>query len=136
VTDSELEPFFASDLAAEVRREYFSHTEHGIPTGEATHHVLATFRDLLDDPHDGPVVFLALAAMQIRDGYVLPIIRETALELINTGVAKRAYASSDLSITRQRKDLLASLLAALEAAEPTRVEYEPKGSRDREGAEE
>jgi hypothetical protein len=122
VTDKDLEPFFASDLAAEVRREYFSHTEHGIAAGEATHHVLTTFRDLLDDPHDGPVIFLALAAMQLRDGYVLPVIRETALDLINTGAAKRAYANNDLAITKQRKALLASLQEALEAAEPTRVE--------------
>lgn len=122
VTDAELEPFFASDLAAEVRREYGSLAEHGIPSGEATHHVLTTFRDLLDHPNEGPVVFLALAALQLRDGYVLPVIRETALELINTGAAKRAYASTDLGVMKQRKQLLASLLAALEAAEATRVE--------------
>jgi hypothetical protein len=65
---------------------------------------------------------------------VLPVIRETATELINTGAAKRAYASNDLNVTRQRKALLASLLSALEAAESTRVEEDPMVSRDREGA--
>jgi hypothetical protein len=127
VTDDALEPFFASDLAAEVRREYFSRTQHGIGSGEATHHVLATFRDLLPDPHDGPVIFLALAAVQVRNGAVLPIIRETALELIHTGAAKRAYAGNDSGLMRQRKQLLTALEAALESAE-TRV-VEEKGPR-------
>ena len=114
MTTDELDCFFASDLGAEVRREYDLRASHGVPTAEATRDVLAIFRDLLTDPHDGPVVFIALAALQLRQGSVLPFIRETALDLIQTGEARRAYASDNFDVTQQRKVLLAAMEKALE----------------------
>jgi hypothetical protein len=116
VTDDELLPFFASDVAAEVRREFELRANHGVSVQEATGDVLGLFRDLLDDPHEGPVVFLALAALQLRDGRVMPFIRDAALDLIRTGEAKRAYASTDPTVTQQRRKLLIAMEAALEAS--------------------
>ena len=114
VTDDELEPFFASDLAAEVRREFDARADHGVPIPDTTRDVLAHFRDLLADPHEGPVIFLALAALQVRAGHVMPFVRDAALDLIRTGEARRAYASTDPNVAKQRKQLLASLEAALD----------------------
>jgi hypothetical protein len=117
VTDDELEPLFASDLAAEVRREFSGRTDHGIPVPDATRDVLAHFSDLLADPQEGPVVFLALAGLQFRLRRLMPFVRDAALELIRTGEARRAYPTTDPTMNRQRKQLLATLEASLESAE-------------------
>jgi len=114
MTDADYEPFFASDLAAEVRREYTSRVDHGVPVADATRDTLAIFRDLLADPQEGPVIFLALAALQVQDGRVMAFIRDAALDLIATGEAKRAYANTDPMVSRQRRELLANLEAALD----------------------
>ena len=55
-------PFLASDLAVEVRNVYFEHAGTGIGPGAATAAVFDAFRNLLDDPNEGPVIFLALGA--------------------------------------------------------------------------
>lgn len=117
MTDADYEPFFSSDLAAEVRREYTSRVDHGVPIADATRDTLAVFRDLLADPQEGPVVFLALAALQVQDRRLTSFVRDTALDLIGTGEAKRAYANTDSTISRQRKELLEKLEAALETAD-------------------
>lgn len=117
MTDDELYPFFASDLAAEVRREYDVRIDHGVPTAEATRDVLALFRDLLADAQEGPVIFLALAALQLRANRVMPLIRDAVVDLIRTGEAKRSFPMADGAMSRQRKQLLATLEAELEAAE-------------------
>lgn len=114
MTDAEYEPFFASDLAAEVRREYTSRVDHGVPVADATRDTLAIFRDLIADPQEGPVIFLALAALQVQDGRVMTFIRDAVLDLIATGEAKRAYANTDPTMSRQRRELLAKLESALE----------------------
>lgn len=114
LTDDELEPIFASDLAAEVRREFDGRADHGVPIPDVTRDVLAHFRDLLADPQEGPVIFLALAALQLRAGHVMPFVREAALDLLRTGEAKRAYANTDPTVSKQRKQLLAGLEAALD----------------------
>lgn len=116
MTDDDFEAFFASDLAAEVRREYTDRIDHGVAVADATRDVLALFRDLLSDPQEGPGLFLALAAMQLRDGRVMSVVRSVTLDLIGTGEARRAYGSTDPTISRRRKELLASLEAGLEAA--------------------
>lgn len=117
MTDEDLEPFFASDLAGEVRREFSARTDHGVPVADATRDVLAAFKDVLADPQEGPVVFLALAALQLRAGRVLPVVRDAALDLIGTGEARRAYPSADPVTVRERKRLLAAMEAALDSAD-------------------
>lgn len=114
MTDDELEPFFASDLAAEVRREFDGRADHGVPIPDVTRDVLAHFRDLLADPQEGPVIFLALAALQLRSGHVMPFVRDAALDLIRTGEARRAYANTDPNVSKQRKQLLAAMEAVLD----------------------
>ena len=130
MTDDELEPFFASDLATEVRREFDGRADHGVPIPDVTRDVLAHFRDLLADPHEGPVIFLALAALQLRSGHVMPFVRDAALDLIRTGEAKRAYANNDPSVVKQRRQLLANLEAALDPEPPD--DADPAAGRHRE----
>ena len=114
MTDADFQAFYASDLAGEVRREYLSRIDHGVAVADATRDVLAIFADLLADPQEGPVIFLSLAAAQVQDGQVLAFVRDTAMDLIQTGEAKRAYATSDSTVLKQRRLLLRGLEEALE----------------------
>jgi hypothetical protein len=115
MTDADFQAFYASDLAGEVRREYLSRVDHGVMIADATRDVLAIFADLLADPQEGPVIFLALAALQVQDGRVLAFIRDAALDLIGTGEAKRAYATAEPTVQKQRRLLLRGLEEALES---------------------
>ncbi|MGC4034012.1 MAG: hypothetical protein QM754_20215 [Tepidisphaeraceae bacterium] len=107
-------PFLAADLAIDVRSVYDDHLTAGESHGMATAAVFATFRNVLDDPDDGPVVFLAIAAIQLRERAVLEPIRDAAIALITSGDAQKAYRPADANISRDRKvalNQLAGLLA-------------------------
>jgi hypothetical protein len=111
-------PFLASDLAQEVQNIYFERTGVGTGAGPATQAVFETFRDLLSDPDEGPVIFLALASVQLRRGAVLAPLRDAALALIESGDANRAWRQSDSFVNQQRKSALRVLAERLEHAPP------------------
>ena len=96
----------SSDLAQEVRSEFEGRLAVGLPVPTATAHAFARFRTALADPDDGPVVILALAALQWREGYVQAVIRDAAVDLIDTGEATAAYRSADAAARRGRAALL------------------------------
>ncbi|MGN6506094.1 MAG: hypothetical protein ACTHM6_11080 [Tepidisphaeraceae bacterium] len=102
-------PFLQSDLAQEVRQVYFEQTGVGVDAGPATHAVFQRFGDLLGDPNEGPVVLLAIAAVQLQAGAVLPPIREAALAMIDDGTAARAWRQSDIRSIKQRAAALEAL---------------------------
>ena len=72
-----------------------------------------TFRNLLADPDDGPVVFLAIAAVQLREHHLLDPIRDAALSLIDSGDAQRAWRPVTADVARDRRAFLAQLAALL-----------------------
>ena len=96
----------SSDLAQEVRAEFEGRVSVGVPVTMATAHAFSRFRTALTDPDDGPVVILALAALQWREGFVQAVIRDAAIDLIDSGEATAAYRSPDASARRGRRDLL------------------------------
>ena len=96
----------SSDLAQEVRAEFEGRVAVGLSVPTATAHAFARFRTALADPDDGPVVILALAALQWREGHVQAVIRDAAVDLIDSGEATAAYRSPDASARRGRADLL------------------------------
>jgi hypothetical protein len=108
-----LSALLASDLAVEVSAVFNGRRSVGFSVPAATAHVFATFRAALGSPQDGPVVLIALAALQLREGHVQPVIRDAALDLIDTGEAINAYRSQDAGqrkATRQMVEQLESLL--------------------------
>ncbi len=96
----------SSDLAQEVRAEFEGRMAVGLPVPTATAHAFARFRTALADADDGPVVILALAALQWREGYVQAVIRDAAVDLIDSGEAMAAYRSADGAVRRERAQLL------------------------------
>jgi len=121
VLDDEMEtltaPFLASDLAMEVASVYHEHTGVGVGAGEATAAVISTFRELLADPDEGPVIFLALAATQLREGRLVEPVRDAAIALIESGDAQRAWRQTDATISIQRRTALAAVEEQLRVAE-------------------
>lgn len=106
-------PFLATDMALEVRNVYDDQLTAGEGHGVATAAVFAAFRNVLDDPDDGPVVFLAIAAIQLRERAILEPIREAALALITSGDAQKAYRPVDANVSRDRKAALNQLAGLL-----------------------
>ena len=103
----------SSDLAQEVRAEFEGRVSVGLPVAAATAHAFGRFRTALGDADDGPVVILALAALQWREGAVQAVIRDAAVDLIDSGEAATAYTSPDAAARRGRRDLLEAFAEVL-----------------------
>jgi len=111
------DPLFASDLAREVRSEFESLLLYGIPPAEAAGAVFEQFGGILSDPDEGPVVFVAVAALQWREGDLQAVVRDAALELIAGGEALAAWGKRLTDVdTAARQRLLEDLANALKAA--------------------
>ena len=90
----------ASDLAVEIQAEFNGRLAVGLDVAAATGHVIGKFHSALTSAQDGPVFLIALAALQLREGHLQAVIRDAALDLIETGEAIAAYRPDDFS---QRK---------------------------------
>jgi hypothetical protein len=106
----------ASDLAQEVRAEFEGQLGGGHTVPAATGHVVGRFRNALADPHDGPVVLLALAALQWREDYLQPVIRDSAVDLVESGEAMAAHRTRDAATRRNRRELLEQFAEVLRTA--------------------
>lgn len=96
----------ASDLAREIAAEFDHARDNGNDVPAATAVVIDRFRDLLPVANEGPVLLLALAALQLREGYVQPVIHDAALELIDDGEALHAFAAVTSDLRQSRRTLL------------------------------
>jgi hypothetical protein len=115
-----LSAILASDLAAEVAAEFNGRRSMGFDVPAATVNVFGKFRSALASPADGPVVLIALAALQLQDGYLQPVIRDAAVDLIDSGEALNAYRSEDggqRKATRQMLEQLAAVLGESDVVE-------------------
>jgi hypothetical protein len=96
-----------SDLAVEISAEFEGAlSTHPRDVTAATGRVLGRFQSALSSAREGPVVLIALAALQLREGQLHGFIRDAAVDLIETGEALAAYRPEDFS---QRKSVAAML---------------------------
>jgi hypothetical protein len=116
VMETDFTPLLNSDLARDVRAELVEHFTSGASVPDSTLHVLTRFHDVLNDPNDGPVVILAVAAFQLDHSQLQPLIRDAAIDLIESGEAQTAWKSADADLRVQRRDLLQQLLTSLKDA--------------------
>src|SRR5436305_10646281 len=106
IADDVVAALLASDLAQEVRSEFNDQLAVGFDTAGATRHIFAHFRQSLTDPHTGPVVILALAALQLKEHQLHPVVRDAALDLIETGEAAAAFPAATGDLRKGRRELL------------------------------
>jgi hypothetical protein len=112
LTDDITYALFASDLAQDVRSEFFTHRDNGMSVSDATGACIASFRHLLDRPDDGPTVIVALAVLQLRANVLDATFRDAALALLREDQAFR----TDSSVARRKREQFRQqLIAILEA---------------------
>ncbi len=121
IPDELAKEILASDLASEVKAEFEGRLASGFTVPDATRHVFTRFRGALSSSQDGPVVLLALAMLQLREGHLQEVIRDAGLDLIQTGEAMTAYRTEDSATRKARKQMLEQFAAVL-----TEVKVQPE----------
>lgn len=109
-------PLFASDLAEQVRQTFEEMLDFGASITAATQETVHRFQGALGDEHDGPVVILSLAALQVRHRQVHASIRDAALEILNSGQADKLIATEPAA-RKQVRGILGELREVLESLE-------------------
>lgn len=114
---------FDDDVALDVQTTFEEALEEGASVRAATKHVLDEYEDALDDPDDGPIVWLALAALQLEQGAVQPRVRRAALAAIAAGSDLARWEEAGEEALAERRQVLRALQARLDAtptASPSR----------------
>src|SRR5687768_16684348 len=90
---------FDDDAAADVRDDWREAVLEGLSSEDATARLVGAYSELIDDPEEGPVFWIALAAAQHRMGRLLPAVRDRALALIDAGadVARFAEGGAEMA---------------------------------------
>ena len=114
--DDPFAPLFASDLAGQVRKTFEEMLDFGASVTAATQETVHRFEGALSDEHDGPVVILSLAALQVKHRQVHASIRDAALQIIQSREADNLIAAEPAARKKVRA-LLADLAEVLEALE-------------------
>ena len=112
-----LNALLSSDLATEVKATFEGRLSVGFDVPAATGFVFARFREALSSENDGPVVLLAIAALQVRDGFLMAVVRDAATDLIASGEALAAYRADDWQVRKSREEILEGFAEILEAME-------------------
>lgn len=75
---------FDDDVANDVRASFEDELSAGWDIPLATQHVLEQFAVTPDDEDDGPVVYLALAALQLEHRALQPDIQKQAIRILTS----------------------------------------------------
>ncbi len=71
---------FGNDLACDVRDAFESRLSRGMNSAAAARAVLVEFREEMEDAPECWIIWIALAAAQLRRGAPLPVVRKKALQ--------------------------------------------------------
>jgi hypothetical protein len=108
---------FDDDVATDVRSTFENELEGGGSAAHATAVVLREWSEALDDKDDGPIVWLALAALQLDRKALQKSVKEHALSVIESGENQRRWdeetAPDDAA---KRRTVLETLRARLLAS--------------------
>lgn len=104
---------FASDLAQDVRSEFNTRRADGMSVAEATSAIVSVFRHLLERPAEGPIVIVAIAALQLREQALSSTFRAAALDLLQEGHGFENRSGEMRAAREQRDDLRNALIGEL-----------------------
>lgn len=96
---------FSDDTACDIRDEYRDLLGDGLSGPNATDRILEMWRNELDDSDVYPVVWLALASVQVKCGKLEERVKTRALEIIDRGIDLKRW-ESDPKLYRRRKETL------------------------------
>jgi hypothetical protein len=120
---------FQNDTSADVRGDWRKALMDGLDAEEATAYVRSRHRDLLGDPEDSRLFWLALAATQSETGRLQADVRDRALGIIAAGGDLHRWQDSGSAAVDRRRRVLEQLAANLRGPQP-RPTY-PRRSRPR-----
>ena len=109
---------FADDLALDVRNEYLDLLASGYDDRAACRTVENAWKDSIADIDDGPIFWLALAAIQWEYGRLDDRVKRRALHIISVGKDARRWLSSPQA--QRRQQILQRLKEKLQLAQPKR----------------
>ena len=128
---------FDDDVACDIRAQYRAHLKDGKAPAQATRAVLRDWKPALADSEDGPVIWLALAAIQCQYGCLEPRVKAKAIAVIDDGTDLEHWrATNKPALVRSRQAVLARLRAKLEAPPPARVRTPAPTEKRREPVDE
>lgn len=116
---------FSDDTALDVRSDYRNALGDGLDGPTATDKVLSLYHDVVDDPDEGPSVWLALAATQWQYGRLEQRVLDRALAIIDNG-SDIARFSEEASLRRGRSRVLERLRQKLSSPQPAPKKMRPK----------
>ncbi len=90
---SQFDILFTSDLANEIRETFEEMIGFGATPVAATQETVSRFGNLFEDETDGPLVLVALAALQIKHGVIFTSVRDAAIVAIDSGAALQLAGS-------------------------------------------
>ncbi|GGK94921.1 hypothetical protein Ppa06_63180 [Planomonospora parontospora subsp. parontospora] len=111
---------FSDDLACDVRDGYRGLIEDGTADEDAQRHVLESYAEVLDDPDEGPVVWLALAVAQSKIGRLDATVRDRALGIIERGEGLSRWAEEGAKALTGRQAVLQKVQVQLTGPQPER----------------
>jgi hypothetical protein len=118
---------FSDDLACDIRAEFRELIGEGVDTAEVTRKIIAKYKETIDDPDEGPLFWLALAATQSRCGRLIADVRKRAIRVIDAGKNLETWKENgDPKDLKKRQQVLLKLRAELVGAQrqPTKIRKE------------
>jgi hypothetical protein len=123
---------FDDDVACDIRTQYRSLLKDGKKPAEATRAVLRDWKPALADAEDGPVIWLALAAIQCQYGCLEPRVKANALAIIDNGSDVEHWrATGNPKLVLARIAVLNRLRGKLEAPPAARAKIPAKAKKPR-----
>lgn len=108
---------FGDDVACDVRAQFRREIEDGKSPTAARKETLKVRGEVLSDPDDGPIVWIALAATQLERKCLEKEVREKSLAVLDAGGDIHRWRESPKDF-RARKSALARLRTRLAKAKP------------------
>jgi hypothetical protein len=107
---------FADDVACDVRDQYLALLAEGLDGAESSRRLESEWGDADSDPDEGPVFWIALAAVQWEYGRLQPHVAKRALAIIDRGDdLQRWQGAPGLA---KRRSALQALRRKLESPQP------------------
>lgn len=97
---------FDDDLARDVRGDFEGALDEGLSVSVSTRRVLEEHADTLEDPDDGPVIWLSLAALQLEQGALQPEVKERAIRIVDGGLGLQSWAEAGPEALAERRRVL------------------------------
>jgi hypothetical protein len=117
------------DLAEEARMLFDEGLASGLDLSAATASVYEDLKEALAGEEDATVIWLALAALQLREGALQPEVRVHALEAVDSPAVLRAWSLASPDAVAARQETLSRFKGILErgacTAEELRALTEP-----------